>query len=154
MTSFTTLVASFTGRVQRAAVGCSTIPRNVAEFTTGVAFHGLGLTVSGKVVWTTTLVACSRSGSASESSSSEATSIAAPCHGRPTAAHGDGSTRRVRARTSKVARLTAVVATTVASGTTQPKSRAVGLDVAETLAVVALLGLRGTWQRALVGLVS
>ena len=36
----------------------------------------------------------------------------------------------------------------------QPERGAIGLDMAEALAVVALLGLGGTRQRTLVGLVA
>lgn len=51
--------------------------------------------------------------------------------------------------------LAAVVAATVGgAGTGQAEGRAVSLDVAEALAVVALLGVGRTGQRALVGLVA
>lgn len=55
---------------------------------------------------------------------------------------------------SKVTGLTAVVASAAGGITTQTESRAVSLDVAETLAVVALLSLGGAGERASVGLVS
>lgn len=53
---------------------------------------------------------------------------------------------------SQVTRLTAVV-TTVGSSA-QPQGRAVGLNVTQALAVVALLSLGCPWKGALVGLVS
>lgn len=56
---------------------------------------------------------------------------------------------------SQVAGLAAVVAATTSGTTTaQTESRAVSLDVAKTLAVVALLGLGGAGKRAGVGLVA
>lgn len=50
--------------------------------------------------------------------------------------------------------MTTVVASAAGGITTQTKSRAVSLDVAKTLAVVALLSLGGAGKRASVGLVS
>jgi hypothetical protein len=56
---------------------------------------------------------------------------------------------------SQVARLTAVVAATAArAAAAQTESWAVGLDMAKSLAVIALLGLGGAWKRAAVGLVT
>lgn len=56
---------------------------------------------------------------------------------------------------SQMTRLVAVVAaTTPGSSAAQSQSRAVGLDVAETLAMVALLGLSRPRERALVGLMA
>ena len=52
-----------------------------------------------------------------------------------------------------VAGLAAVVAAAGRTSTADAKSRAVSLDVAETLAVVALLGFGATRKRALAGLV-
>lgn len=53
-----------------------------------------------------------------------------------------------------MAGLAAVVAATACSVAAQTEGRAVSLDVAETLAVVALLGLGGARKRAAVGLVA
>lgn len=50
--------------------------------------------------------------------------------------------------------LAAVIAATGSSVAAQAQSRAVGLDVTKTLAVVALLGLSGARKRAAVGLVA
>ena len=55
---------------------------------------------------------------------------------------------------SEVAGLAAVVASTAGAGAAQAERRAVGLDVAETLAVVALLGLGAAREGAAVGLVA
>ena len=55
---------------------------------------------------------------------------------------------------SKVTGLAAVIAASTGASSTEPQSWAVSLDVAQTLAVVALLGLGGTGKRAAVGLVA
>lgn len=54
---------------------------------------------------------------------------------------------------SQVARLPTVV-TTTGTGTAQPQGWAVGLNVTQSLTVIALLGLSGPWERALVRLVA
>lgn len=53
-----------------------------------------------------------------------------------------------------MAGLAAVVAAAAGAGSAQAKGRAVSLDMAKTLAVVALLGLGGARQGAAVGLVA
>ena len=50
--------------------------------------------------------------------------------------------------------LATVVAAAASSGAAQTQSRAVSLNVAKTLAVVALLGLSGARKRAAVRLVA
>lgn len=50
--------------------------------------------------------------------------------------------------------MTAVVASTASGGAAQAESRAVGLDMAQSLAVVALLRLSRARKRAAVRLVS
>lgn len=62
--------------------------------------------------------------------------------------------RGCRVAYSKVAGLAAVIAATAGTGTAQTEGRAVGLDVAKTLTVVALLGLSSARQRAAIGLVA
>lgn len=57
--------------VQRAAVWCSAVAGDVSKFAAGVAFHCLGLTISGVMVWSTTFVA-----SCSAWDTSEATTTA------------------------------------------------------------------------------
>lgn len=51
-------------------------------------------------------------------------------------------------------RLAAVIASGTASVAAQPQCRAIGLNVAETLAVVALLGFGGARERAAVRFVA
>lgn len=53
-----------------------------------------------------------------------------------------------------MARLAAVVAATAGGRATQAEGRAVRLDMAETLAMIALLGLSGAWEGAPIGLVA
>jgi urease gamma subunit len=55
---------------------------------------------------------------------------------------------------SQVAGLAAVIASATGGSAAQAESRAVGLDVAESLAVVALLGLSRAREGAAVGLVA
>jgi ABC-type sulfate/molybdate transport systems ATPase subunit len=50
--------------------------------------------------------------------------------------------------------LATVVASTAGTGAAEAESRAVSLDMAETLAVIALLGLGGSGKRTSVGLVA
>lgn len=50
--------------------------------------------------------------------------------------------------------LATVVATAAGASAAQAESRTISLDVAKTLAVVALLGLSGSGKRASVGLVA
>jgi hypothetical protein len=50
--------------------------------------------------------------------------------------------------------LSAVIASATGTSTAQSESWAIGLNVSKTLAVVALLSLSGSWQRASIGFVS
>jgi hypothetical protein len=160
VSSLATLVTSLASSVEGAAVGSGAVPRDVAKLSAGIALHGLGLAISGEMVGATALVAGGRSRTTGESTAAaESTSESATTDGgstgtttTTTAAHT--GTSRVGARSSQVAWLATVVATTAGSSTAQAESRAVSLDVAEALAVVALLGLGGPGQGALVGLVS
>lgn len=92
MSGLATLVASFTGRIERASVGSGAIPRNVSlwssvkvfilshlvqatyELATCVTFHCLSLTVTSVVIWPTALVTSGRTRSTSESTT-ESTSV-------------------------------------------------------------------------------
>lgn len=57
--SLSALVAGFAGSVEGSSVWCSAISGDVSELATSVAFHCLSLTITSKVVWSATLVACS-----------------------------------------------------------------------------------------------
>jgi hypothetical protein len=149
--SLTTAVASLASSVERAAVGSSAVAGDVAEFAAGVALHGLSLAITGKVVRATALVAGSRTRTASEAATREA-SVAATAH-RGSAAHGTRA-NGVGTSASKMTRLAAVIAATTCGVTAQAEGRAVSLDVAKTLAVVALLSLGGARERAAIRLVT
>jgi ABC-type glutathione transport system ATPase component len=152
VSGLTALVAGLSSGVKRAAVGSGAVSGDVAELAAGIALHSLSLAITGKVVGTTALVASGRARATSETTSAVTTGEATTAHGS-TAAHGtraDG----VGASASKVTGLATVVASAAGAGAAQTKSRAVSLDVAETLAVVALLGLSGSGKRASVGLVA
>lgn len=151
MASLTALVAGLAGSVQGAAVRSSAIPGDVAELAASIAFHGLCLAVASEVVGATALVACSGTRAVGEASTTIAADETATAHGS-TAAH----TRiaGVGASTSQVAGLAAVVASATGGSAAQAESRAVGLDMAQSLAVVALLRLSRARERAAVGLVA
>jgi hypothetical protein len=152
VSSLTALVAGLSSGVERATVGSGAVSGDVAELAAGVALHSLSLAITGKVVGTTALVAGGRARAASEATSAVATRETTTAH-RSTAAHG-ARTNRVGTSTSKVTGLATVVASTAGTGAAQAESRAVSLDVAETLAVIALLGLSSSGKRASVGLVA
>jgi hypothetical protein len=105
----------------------------LTQLAAGVALHGLGLAVAGKVVGSTTLVASSRASTASEAAT-ESPSVTT------TGSTSSATHSRVRAVAGKVASDTAAVAASAGAGSAQAQSWAVSLDVSETLAVVALLG--------------
>jgi hypothetical protein len=152
VSSLTALVAGLSSGVERATVGSSAVSGDVTELAAGVALHSLSLAVTSKVVGTTALVASGRARTTSKPTSAVATGEATTAHGSTTA-HG-ARANGVRASASKVTGLATVIATTAGTSTAQAEGRAVGLDVAKTLAVVALLGLSGSGKRASVGLVA
>jgi hypothetical protein len=150
--SLTALVASLASRVERATVGSSAVAGDVAELAAGVALHGLSLAITSEVVGAAALVAGGRARAAGESATAAKATVAAAGNGS-TATHGTGADR-VGAGAGQMAGLAAVVASTAGTGAAQAQGRAVGLDVAKTLAVVALLGLGATRQRAAVRLMA
>lgn len=181
MTGLAALITGLAGSVERTAVGSSAITRDMSQLATGVALHGLSLTVTSKVVGTTALVARGRAGTAGEATTAAKTAtIAASGDGWPTTANSSGSNgvgacalhqkvstviKTARQMSpleqpesaitySQVTRLATVVASTAGAGTAQAESRAVSLDVAKTLAVVTLLGLGAARKRAAIGLVA
>jgi hypothetical protein len=128
---------------QRTAVGRGAIPRDVAELAAGVALHGLRLAVAGVVVRPAALVAGRRSwgravAAAAASSVASAAAAGGAISGRAVALSmckhaarlGDNGTD------GNVAGLVAFVATTRPA--TQAQRWAVGLHMADALAVVAL----------------
>lgn len=175
VTGFTTLVAGLASSVQGATVGSGAVARDVAELPAGVALHRLCLAVAGKVVGAAALVA-GGARATGESATAAVATVTTAADGT-TAAHSDSggvrasalsnplalshvdldavSRLKVRGETyGEMTRLAAVVATATCAGTAQAESRAVGLDVAEALAVVALLRLGATRERAAIGFVA
>jgi hypothetical protein len=152
VTSLAALVACLASGVEGTAVGGRAIARDVTKLAAGIALHGLGLAITSEVVGTSALVAGGRTRAAGKAATSaKATRVATTAHGGA-ATHGgaDG----VRACASKVTRLTTVVAATAGASASQTEGWAVSLDVAKTLAVVALLSLGSSGKRAAVRLVS
>lgn len=148
MAGLAALVAGLAGSVEGAAVGSGAIAGDVAELAAGIALHGLSLAVASKVVRATALIAGSRASTASETTTAEAAEAATANGGTTGKAVG-----RVGTGTHVVAGLAAVVAAAGRTGTADAESRAVSLNMAETLAVVALLGLGAARKRAFAGLV-
>lgn len=91
MTSLAASVAGLASSVERTAVRGGAVAGDVTELAAGIALHSLSLAIAGKVVGTTALVAGSRTGTASETTTRE-TAIAAAAHGGTTA-HSSRSDR-------------------------------------------------------------
>jgi hypothetical protein len=144
-------VAGLACGIQGTAVGGSAVARDVAQLSARVALHGLGLAVARKVVGATALVAGGRARAPSVSAA-EASAKAAT--GRTTSAATDAASGRVGAVTGQVTSEAAGVAPSARAGAAQAESWAVGLDVTEALAVVALLRLGGARVGASVGLMA
>lgn len=66
VTSLAAAVAGLSSSVQWTAIWCGAVAGDVAKLAAGVAFHGLSLAVTGKVVWSAALVAGSRTSTTSE----------------------------------------------------------------------------------------
>lgn len=124
----------------------------MTQLSTGVALHRLCLTVTSEVVGPAALVASGRASTAGETTAAAVTATIASTRNRGATAHVGAI--GVGAGTSQMARLATAVAAAVRTGAAQTKSRAVGLNMAKALAVVALLGLGGPGKRAAVGLVA
>ena len=124
----------------------------MTKLATSIALHSLSLAVTGKMVGTTALVAGRMARTTGETTASVATKTATTDGCTTAHVHAGG----VGARPCEVTRLSAVVAAAIATSSTtvQAESWAVCLDVAQALAVVALLSLRRPRKRALVRLVA
>lgn len=126
-----------------------------------IALHSLRLAISRVMVGTTTLVA--------DSSTVVLDTVVTASESTTTTSWGNATSIGSRAVSCEMTDLTASVAAT-AIGTTNAQGWAVGLDMTESLTVVALLGfnmstyilllwtslltLGGSWHGALVGLVA
>ncbi|KAF2637394.1 hypothetical protein P280DRAFT_102032 [Massarina eburnea CBS 473.64] len=150
VTSLAASVAGLTRGVERSAIGSGAVTRNVTELATGVALHSLGLAVAREVVWSAALVAGRRATAAK--SAPEASSCVSSAGSGCTPAHSTSA--GVRAVASQMARETARVAASAGASSAQAQSRAVRLDMAEALAVVALLCFGGARVGASVRLVA
>lgn len=75
--SLRALIADLAGGAQGAAVGSRAVTGDVAQLATGIAFHGLGLAVTGKVVGTAALVARCGAGEAAVSATEAKSSATA-----------------------------------------------------------------------------
>lgn len=151
VTSLATLVACLSRRVQGTAIGSGTIARNMTELPAGVALHGLGLAIASEVVRAAALVTGCRTRAAGEPSATRKPSSKSTTTHRSTATHGANG---VRTCASKVAGLATVVAASTGDITTEAQSRAVSLNVAEALAVIALLCLGSSRKRTAIRLVT
>ena len=109
------------------------------ELAASIAFHGLRLAVAGIVIGTTTLVAsCGSVGGDSIETTIEATTearTASATSGRSRSTHAWG-----RAVSCNMAHLAAGVTTAASSASGDAQRRTISLDVAETLAMIALFG--------------
>jgi len=132
MSSLTALVTSLASSVQRSTVGSSAVTRNMAEFSTSIALHGLSLAVSSEVVGSTALVASSRTWPTSKSSTRNKSAVESTTRGAETTTStwdGTSCSSWAWARTSQMSWLTAVVASTAGTGSTKSESWAISLDV-------------------------
>lgn len=151
MASFSALVAGLSGGVQRATVRGSAVAGDMAKLATSIALHSLSLAVPGKVVGTAALVT-SRLARATSETTTSITTKSATTDGS-TAAHAN--TSGIGASPGEMTGLSAVIAAAIAAtGTAQTESRAIGLNMAKSLAVVALLSLRRSRKGTLVGFMA
>jgi len=92
VTSFTALVASLASSVERSTVRSGAVAGDMPELAACIAFHSLGLTVPGKVIWSSTLIASSRTGSTSKTTTgSESTTISTTRSTNATTSTWDGT---------------------------------------------------------------
>ena len=165
------VVADLASGVQGPAVGGGAVVGDMTKLAAGIALHGLRLAVTGVVVGATALEAGCVARAAGESTPARTTNKTTSRHRGATAhsRHGGGvgactllnqlvghMSRGKNAENAQeiqsyhqVANLTAVVATSAGSVNHQAESGTIGLDMTETLAVVALLVLGAARLRAL-----
>ena len=148
MSSLAALVAGLAGSAEWSSVWRGAVTANVAELAAGEALQGLSLAVSGEVVALSALVAGGWTWSTLERTAWREPALEASAWSKSTAS----DSWWCGAVAGKMALETARVA--AASGAGETESWAVSLDVSNTRAGVALLGLGGAWQWAAVGLVS
>lgn len=129
--SITAAVAFLAGRVQRPSVGSGTVPGDVAQLPTGVAFLRLGLTIASVVVRTAALVAGRRSGpSANEACAAVETVAGTRPHNGPDMPNGpNGPYRRDMSERSD--------GDNTANATRQGTTRTISRQVAGLATVIA-----------------
>jgi hypothetical protein len=94
MSDLTTAIAGFGSLIgQSTPIRSSAIARDMAKLATSIAFHGLGLTIAGVMVWPTTLVASgsTRNTSISSTKTTSETTTATTMAARMAARSGAGS---------------------------------------------------------------
>ncbi len=165
------VVADLAGGVQGPTVGGGAVVGDVTKLAAGIALHGLRLAVTGVVVGATALEAGGMAGAASESTAAGATNETtsgdrgSTAHRRHGGGVGASALGTVSTRTSRwglterkaqevqsyhqMANLTTIVAASARSVNHQAESGTIGLDMAETLAMIALLVLGAARLRAL-----
>lgn len=124
--SLATAIAGLASSVERAAVGCSAVTGNMAQFATGVTLHCLSLAISGEVVWSTALVAGSRTRATSKGApSGKSTKSATGRTGSSTSHASSGA--GIGAVAGQVASQTTAIASSAGSSSAQAQSRAISL---------------------------
>lgn len=147
MAGLTTLVAGLASSAEWSSVWRGAVTADVTELAAGKALQSLSLAVSGKVVALSALVASGWAWSTDKCTAWCESSLETSTWGKSTASDSWWCS----AVTGKMALKTARVA--ASGGASEAESWAIGLNVANAGAGVALLGLGGAWQWAAVGLV-
>lgn len=132
VSSLTALVASFASSVERSTIRSSAVSGDMTELATGVAFHCLGLAISGKVIWPTALVAGCRARSTSKATTRSKSTTESTTRGTNTTAStwNRAWASWAWACASQMSWEAAVVASATGSSPTETKSWAVSLNVA------------------------
>jgi len=150
-------VASLPSRAQRTTIGRSAVPADVAQLPASVALHSLSLTVPGVMVWPAALVASGRPSTAEPAPSEPTADADADADAVSSTADTTCSPTKCvssRAIPSQMAGITAAVAPSTSSCSGESQGGTISLNVAESLAVIALLGIRGPRLWAHVRLVT
>jgi len=147
VTGLTALIAGLASSVERSTIWSGAVTADVAELAACEALQGLSLAVSGEMVALTALVAGCWAW-ALESSTWSKASLESATRSESTTSNSWWC--------SAVAGEMALETTGVAAagGSGKAEGWAVGLDVSNAGARIALLGLGGAWERAAVRFVS
>lgn len=148
VSGLTALVAGLASSAEWSTVWRSAVAGDVTELATGEALQSLSLAVSGEVVALTALVAGGWAWSTLKSSAWSKSSLESTAWSEGSTASSWWGSAVAGKMSLKAARVAA------SSGSGKTECWAIGLNVSNAGARVALLGLGGTWQWASVGLVS